>query len=78
VVKASLYLESGIPFYWILDVEERTLEAFVSRDGAWSRLGAWTDGPTARIAPFDVIEIEVGALFPPETPNPDSVHDSPT
>jgi hypothetical protein len=77
-VKASLYLESGIPFYWILDVEERTLETLVSRDRAWSRLGAWTDGSTERIAPFDAIEIEVGALFPPETPNVGSVHDSPS
>jgi Uma2 family endonuclease len=76
-VKARLYLDSGIPFYWILDVEERTLEAFVSKEGAWSRLGAWTDGSTERIAPFDAIEIEVGALFPPQTPNVESVHDSP-
>lgn len=66
VVKANLYLDSGIPFYWILDVEERTLEAFVSKDGGWSRQGAWSDGATPRVAPFEAIELDVGALFPPE------------
>lgn len=29
------------------------------------RLGAWTDGDAARIAPFDAIELDIGSLFPP-------------
>ena len=65
VAKADLYLEAGVPFYWILDVEERTLEAYASRDGNWSRLGAWTDGATPRVPPFDAIELDVAGLFPP-------------
>lgn len=65
VTKADLYLNAGVPFYWILDVHERTLEAFAAKDGAWSRLGAWTDGARPRIPPFDAIEIDVEGLFPP-------------
>jgi Uma2 family endonuclease len=65
IVKANLYLDSGIPFYWIVDVDGRTLEAFSNREKAWLRLGAWTDGDTPRVEPFDAIELDVGALFPP-------------
>jgi Uma2 family endonuclease len=69
--KADLYLRFGIPHYWIVDPDERTLEAFEARGGAWVRLGAWSDGDTPRIAPFDAIELEVGGLFtPPPEPQP--------
>jgi hypothetical protein len=63
--KADLYLRFGIPHYWIVDPDERTLEAYAARDGAWVRLGAWTDGDFPRIPPFDAIELDVGGLFPP-------------
>ena len=63
--KANLYLKGGVPFYWILDVDARTLEAFARREGAWVRLGAGTDGDSPRIAPFEAIELDVGALLPP-------------
>ena len=63
--KAELYLTAGVHFYWIIDVGERTLEAYRSQQGAWMRLGAWTDGDNPRIAPFEAIELEVGSLFPP-------------
>lgn len=65
VVKPRIYLAAGVPFLWTVDPEERLLEAFESRDGAWLRLGVWGDGDVARIAPFDAVEIDVGLLFPP-------------
>jgi hypothetical protein len=45
--------------------EERTLEAFEARGEAWVRLGAWTDGDSPRIPPFDAVSLDVGGLFPP-------------
>ena len=68
VRKADLYLRAGIPHYWMLDVEGRTLEALSSREGAWVRVGAWTDGDSPRIPPFEAIELDVGGLFPPPDP----------
>ncbi len=65
VKKAHGYLQGGVPFYWILDVEDRTLEAFEAREGSWVRLGAWGDGDGARIPPFDAVEIAISPLFPP-------------
>jgi Uma2 family endonuclease len=65
VRKADLYLRSGVPHYWILDPEQRTLEAFTARDGAWVRAGAWTDDDRPRIPPFEAVELDVGGLLPP-------------
>jgi Uma2 family endonuclease len=65
VHKADLYLRVGIPHYWIVDPDERTLQAFERQAGAWVRLGAWTDGDRPRIPPFDAIALGVGRLFPP-------------
>ena len=68
VRKADLYLRTGVPHYWILDPADRTLEAFEAQDGRWLRLGAWTDGDTPRVAPFDAIEVDVAGLFLPVSP----------
>jgi Uma2 family endonuclease len=68
VKKAHGYLEGGVPFFWIVDLEGRVLEAFEARDGSWVRLGAWGDGDSARIPPFDAVEIAISPLFPPPPP----------
>lgn len=65
IVKADLYLRFGVPHYWLVDIDLRSLEALEAQAGRWVRLGAWTDGDRARVAPFEAIEIEVGSLFPP-------------
>lgn len=63
--KMELYARCGLPHLWILDPTLRTLEAFENRDGRWLRLGAWTDGDMAQVAPFDAVALDVGGLFPP-------------
>ena len=68
LVKPSLYLRTGVPHLWLVDPDARILEAFEAKAGAWLRLGGWSDGDGARIAPFDAIELDVGRLFPPEEP----------
>ncbi len=63
--KAAMYLEAGVGFYWIVDPDERTLEAWEASGGRWVRLGAWEEGDRARVAPFEAVELDVGRLFPP-------------
>lgn len=70
VRKSNLYLRSGVRHYWLIDPEARTLEALESREGGWLRLGGWTDGDVVRVAPFEAVEIDVGALFVPPPPSP--------
>jgi Uma2 family endonuclease len=65
VTKRNLYARCGIPFYWLIDPEARVLEALTLRDGVWLETGVFDDSATARIAPFEVIELEVGRLFLP-------------
>ena len=65
VIKRNLYARAGVPYYWLIDPDLRVLEALHLRDGAWLELGVYDDTMTARIAPFDAIELEVGRLFLP-------------
>jgi len=64
-IKSDLYLHAGVPHYWLVDPEARTLEAYESDDDRWLRLGAWSDGDRVAIPPFEAVEIEIGHLFPP-------------
>jgi Uma2 family endonuclease len=65
VHKRNLYARSGIPHYWLIDPEARVLEALTLRDGVWVEAGVYDDDGTARIPPFEAIELEVGRLFLP-------------
>ncbi|MBZ0115959.1 MAG: Uma2 family endonuclease [Sandaracinaceae bacterium] len=66
VTKSALYARHGIPFYWVIDPAERTLEAYVLDGERWKLGGSWTDDAVARIPPFEAIELELKRLFPPE------------
>jgi Uma2 family endonuclease len=68
VKKRRLYAARGVAFYWIVDPENRTLEAFRLVDKTWVEVGAFDDTAIARIAPFEAIELEVARLFPPAAP----------
>lgn len=66
ITKRRLYAQAGIPYYWLIDPELRALEALALRDGVWVEVGVFEDTTTARIAPFEAIELEVGRLFLPK------------
>lgn len=68
--KKRLYASSGVPFYWIVDPDARTLEAYALRDGAWVDVGSYGDTDTARIPPFEAIEIALRRLFLPQAQSP--------
>lgn len=65
VTKRALYARAGVAHYWLIDPEARVLEALALRDGSWVEFGVYDDTATARIAPFDAIELEGGRLFLP-------------
>ncbi len=70
VKKRRIYATHGVPFYWIVDPESRTLEALRLQGGQWLEIGVFDDMATARVAPFEEIELELGRLFPPVAPAP--------
>ncbi|HEY0479160.1 MAG TPA: Uma2 family endonuclease [Kofleriaceae bacterium] len=65
VTKRQLYARHGIERYWLVDPVARTLEALALRDGTWMDAGTFDETATARIAPFQEIELPVGRLFLP-------------
>lgn len=72
VTKRAMYARAGVPYYWLVDPEYRTLEALTLRDGMWLEVGVYDDTAVARIAPFEAVELEVGRLFLPRTVLQDS------
>jgi Uma2 family endonuclease len=68
VDKARLYLEAGVPFYWLVDPETRVLEALVREGARWVEAGRFSDGDVVRVPPFEAIELKVTRLFFPEKP----------
>lgn len=65
VYKRHLYARHGVRHYWLVDPEARTLEALELRDGRWTDVGTYDDGATARIPPFEGVEIPIARLFLP-------------
>jgi Uma2 family endonuclease len=66
VTKRALYARTGVAHYWLIDPEARVLEALALREGVWVEVGVYDDAATARIAPFEAIELELGRLFLPK------------
>lgn len=65
VTKATLYAAHGLPYFWLVDPSERTVESFELSGSTWLRTGSYDDTSVARIKPFEPIAIEVAGLFPP-------------
>jgi Uma2 family endonuclease len=42
IVKRDLYAKNGVPEYWIVDAEERTIEVYRHVDGAYEPAGYFT------------------------------------
>lgn len=66
-VKMAIYAEYGIGHCWIIDPRARTLEVFVLTGGHWLLASTWSQNDRVRAAPFDAIELELDALWLPES-----------
>jgi Uma2 family endonuclease len=56
------YAKAGIAEYWLVDTEERTIEVYVLRQGAYKLLGKWSAGQTAHSEALAGLEIPVEAV----------------
>ena len=65
VLKRDLYRRASVASYWMIDPQARTLEALTLRDGSWVDAGAFDATSTARIPPFEAVELEIDRLFLP-------------
>lgn len=58
------YARAGIPEYWVVDAEARTVEVFVLRQGVYELLGKWGAGATAHSALLEGLRVPVADLLP--------------
>jgi Uma2 family endonuclease len=66
VTKRDLYARSGVARYWIVDVDNRVVEAFSLQDGRWTLAGSYDASATGvRIPPFEAVELDIARLFLP-------------
>lgn len=70
VTKLKLYHTAGVPHYWILDPEERTLTVLEWSERGYVVRHAAKDGAAGRFAPFDAIDLSVGDLMLPPASTP--------
>ncbi len=61
--KLAIYAREGVAHVWLLNPIAETLEAYRLQEGHWLLLVTHTGDVTARIEPFDAIEIELWRLW---------------
>ncbi len=61
--KFELYERFGIPEYWMLEADERLVEVYVLRDGAYFRQGAYQPGDTFQSPTLHGATVTVAALL---------------
>jgi Uma2 family endonuclease len=61
--KFDLYQMAGVPFYWIVDPMERTLEAYKLVNHAYVRAGHGTGAESIALPPFEGLTIPLAKLW---------------
>jgi len=62
-IKMPLYAHYGVAYAWLIDPEERTLEAYALQDGDWQAIGRFAGHDQAAIDPFAAVTIELAGLW---------------
>lgn len=62
--KMPLYAEHGVPYAWLVDVDDHRLEAYWNDAGTWRPLGQWRHQDQASIPPFDAIPLHLVRIWP--------------
>ena len=62
--KRAIYAEAGVPYLWLIDPQERVIEAFQITAGNWLLVGVATGSDNVRLPPFDAVSFSLDILFP--------------
>jgi Uma2 family endonuclease len=61
--KFKQYAAGGVAFYWIIDPQDRTIEAFRPVGGKFVECGRGKRNDTVRLAPFEDLKIPLSKLW---------------
>jgi len=61
--KLRIYAREGVAHAWLVDPLAQTLEVMSLEGGRWLPLGRYEGEANVRAAPFDAIQLELGALW---------------
>jgi Uma2 family endonuclease len=65
-IKLEAYRDAGVPEYWLVDPEDRTVVVHVlGEDRRYAELCRGSEGDTVRSTVLPGLEIRVGEIFPP-------------
>jgi Uma2 family endonuclease len=68
VDKFQLYQAKGVPHYWIVDPEERTIEAYSLEGARYVSTGRGAGDQVVKLPPFPALEIPLAELWHPQKP----------
>ncbi len=61
--KREEYAQAGVPEYWLLDPETRTVTVYVLAEGKYRFAALYREGETARSETLEGLQVEVSDLF---------------
>jgi Uma2 family endonuclease len=66
--KQAIYAREGLSHLWLLNPLTQTLEAYRLEHHRWSLLGTYAGDASARIEPFEAVEIDLWRLWGKSAP----------
>ena len=63
VTKMTIYARLGIAYFWLIDPQAQTLEAYQWHEGRWLLLGSFADDDMIEIAPFAAHRFSLANLW---------------
>jgi len=61
--KMPLYAQYGIPYFWLVDPIDKTLEVFRLKEGEWVVAGLHVGNAKVRAVPFTEVEVNLSDLW---------------
>ena len=63
IIKSIVYAKHKIPYFWLIDPRNKTLDVFRLESGRWISLGVYAENDKVRAEPFQETEIDLSALW---------------